>query len=309
MPWIKQGRIFNLEPSSCRTTHAQVPTPHVFDDFIRVYYACRDTHNQSYPAYFDLSRDLTTVLKVHETSVMERGRPGMFDANGIMPSCVITNGGELWMYYIGWNALRGDGARYQNEIGIAVSKDNGESFQRMFEGPIMGRSPTEPGLAVMPFVMKDGDTFKMWYQSGTGWHNVDGQYEPTYMIKYAESSDGITWDRKSNECVPRRHTMEAQSRPCIMKKKDHLSMWYCYRDSTDYRYGDGAYRVGYARSRSDDYFLRADEDCDLVLGKEGDFDSHMRCYPYVIDIDGRLVMFYNGNDFGQTGVGVAIWEY
>ncbi len=34
-------------------------------------------------------------------------------------------------------------------------------------------------------------------------------------------------------------------------------------------------------------------------------DSEMQCYPHVINLNERLVMFYNGNGFGRTGIGYA----
>lgn len=305
MSWVKQERIFHLEDNPCRTNHAQVPTPYVMSDGnIRVYYACRDTHNQSYPAYFDLSRDLKTVLRVHETSVMERSEPGMFDSNGVMPSCIITNGDELWMYYIGWNALRGDGARYHNVIGLAISKDGGETFERVFDGPIMDRTPIEPGICVMPFIIRDGDKFKCWYQSGIGWHKIGEQYEPTYVIKYAESDNGIDWKRFSNVCVKPYDEYQAQSRPCVVTDNDGYGMWYCSRGSKGYRDGDQGYRIYYAHSHNGTYFEKEA----LSEPRNNDWDSQQQCYPYVINIDDKLVMFYNGNGFGQTGIGLAIWE-
>lgn len=304
MTWIKQGRIFHLEPAANRSTHTQVPTPYVMSDRVRVYYACR-RNGKSFPAFFDLSKDLKTILRVHEQPIMQLGKPGMFDADGIMPSCVIENNGELWMYYIGWNELKNT-ARYQNEIGLAVSKDGGETFERMFEGPIMGRSPTEPGLAVMPFVMKDDGVYKMWYQSGIGWHLIDGRYEPTYVIKYAVSEDGIYWHRASDVCVKPSYPFEAFSRPCVTKELGGYFVAYCYRDSKDYRGGKGSYRIGFADSSLWKNFIRNDK----VIGFESneDFDSEMQCYPYMIELGGKRVMFYNGNDFGQTGIGLAIWE-
>lgn len=304
--WIKQGRIFNLGPCAVRSTHAQVPTPYVMADRVRVYYACR-LHGKSFPAFFDLDFDLKTIIRAHEEPIMDHGKLGMFDADGVMPSCVIKNGDELWMYYIGWSELKNT-ARYQNEIGVAVSKDGGETFERMFSGPIMGRSSTEPGLAVMPFILKDGDKYKMWYQSGTGWHGIDDKYEPTYVIKYAESNDGIIWDRSSVECFELEHR-EAVSRPSIVVEGNEFIMWYCRRHSRQYRGGLGSYRIGYAESYgSPENFVRFDYKCGLSLGEEDEWDSSMQCYPYVIDINDKRVMFYNGNDFGQTGIGLAIWE-
>jgi hypothetical protein len=31
----------------------------------------------------------------------------------------------------------------------------------------------------------------------------------------------------------------------------------------------------------------------------------MVCYPFIIEDGNKLVMFYNGNDFGKTGIGYA----
>lgn len=302
MPWIKQGRIFHLEEAPNRSVHAQVPTPYVMEDRIRIFYACRN-NGKAFVAYFDLAKDLKTILKVHEKPVLEHGKPGMFEADGVMPSCILPMGNELWLYYIGWSELKNT-ARYQNEIGIAVSKDNGETFDRMFKGPIMGRSKMEPGLAVMPFVMKDGDRFKMWYQSGTGWHFINDQYEPTYVIKYAESDDGVEWGRHQKQCIESSYPLEAFSRPSLVLQGGVFKMWFCSRDSEDYRGGFGSYRIDYAESKDGINFYR--DYGEIELGKE-EWDSKMQAYPYVIELDGKLVMFYNGNLFGQTGIGVAIW--
>lgn len=305
MTWIKQGRIFNLEPNTNRSTHAQVPTPYVMPDGnIRVYYSCRKD-GRAFIAYFDLAKDLKTILKVHEDPIISHGKAGMFDADGVMPSCVIENNGELWMYYIGWSELKNT-ARYQNEIGIAVSRDGGSTFDRMFKGPIMGRSPTEPGLAVMPFIMRDQGVFKMWYQSGTGWHLIDGKYEPTYVIKYAESKDGVEWVRYPEKCISCPVPELSFSRPWVILKNNVFCMQVCCRDSIDYRGGEGSYKI--LRAATSDSINFKLDDPYFPGGHKNEFDSSMQCYPSMIEIDDKLVMFYNGNDFGQTGIGVATWE-
>jgi hypothetical protein len=33
----------------------------------------------------------------------------------------------------------------------------------------------------------------------------------------------------------------------------------------------------------------------------------MIAYPFVLKHKGQLYMFYNGNGFGKTGIGLAIW--
>ena len=307
MTWIKQGRIFHLEPKAGRTTHAQVPTPHVMEDRVRVYYACR-SHGMSFPAYFDLAKDLKTILKVHEEPIMEPGKPGMFDSDGVMPSCIVPHDNELWLYYIGWNE-KSKTARYHNVIGLAVSEDGGETFQRMFDGPVMDRTPTEPGVCVMPFVFQtDNGIFHMYYQSGTGWYKITDKYEPVYVIKYAQSHDGIRWERHPDQCIESLYPLQAFSRPWVAKINGFESMWYCVRGSADYRGGDGSYRIECADALDKINFMRSVDTPKLFIGKEGEFDSDMQAYPSIFELDGKQVMLWNGNGFGQTGIGLAIWE-
>lgn len=307
--WKKQGRIFHLDEVPSRSTHTQVPTVLVKDDVVRLYYACRN-NGKSFPAFVDLDRKTFEVVRVHEQPVMGLGKPGMFDSDGIMPSCVMSLGGEdskhLWLYYIGWNA-KSDGARYQNEIGLAESHDGGETFNHMYRGPIIGRSTTEPGLAVMPFVMYQ-NWYRMWYQSGVSWNLIDGNYEPVYVIKYAESIDGINWKRHPEQCIKPNIALEAFSRPAVILDGDTWRMWYCYRGSEDYRGGKGSYRIGYATSIDGINFERMDILAGIDVGAAGEWDSEMICYPAVVKIDDRLVMFYNGNRFGQSGIGMAFYE-
>ncbi len=304
--WKKQGLIFSLPEAPNRSTHTQVPTVLMMDKVVRLYYACRN-NGKSFPAFIDLNRKTLEVVRVQEQPVMELGKPGMFDADGIMPSCIIERDDEIWMYFIGWSALKNT-ARYQNEIGLAVSKDGGETFERKFDGPIIGRSRNEPGLAVMPFVMRQGGILRMYYQSGTGWNYVKGQYEPTYVIKSAKSLDGINWDRNPHQCVSLNNPAEAHSRPAVILRGGKYCMWFCYRASEEYRGGGGSYRIGYAESDDGINFKRMDALSGIDIGEEGEWDSKMVAYPAVTEIDGRLVLFYNGSRFGETGIGMAIWE-
>lgn len=311
MKWNKRGAIFELEASGARSAHAQVPTPFLKDaDTIRIYYAGR-IDGKSHPSYFDLdrkafSRDKIKITGRMSNPVMPWGAPGEFDSDGIMPSCVIFAEGELRMYYIGWNE-KSKTARYHNAIGVAVSLDGGNTFSQKFTGPIIDRIKDEPGLSVMPCVMYK-NWYRMWYQSGTGWHDIDGKFEPTYAIKYAYSMDGIEWKRHSGFCFKPGNSLEAISNPSVVYINNAYHMWYCYRGSENYRGGENSYQIGFAISDDGIKFDRKHGDSGLALGGEGEFDSEMQAYPHVMEIDGRMIMFYNGNGFGQSGIGYAVLE-
>jgi len=84
-------------------------------------------------------------------------------------------------------------------------------------------------------------------------------------------------------------------------------MWFCYRDTIDFRDGRGSYRIGYASSADGTFWDRHDEIAGIEASPTG-WDSTMLCYPSVIEWNGTLLMFYNGNGFGQSDIGAAIWE-
>jgi hypothetical protein len=38
------------------------------------------------------------------------------------------------------------------------------------------------------------------------------------------------------------------------------------------------------------------------------WDSEMVAYPWLFDWRGDRYLLYNGNDYGRTGIGLAVWE-
>jgi hypothetical protein len=307
MTWVRKGRIFSpADHPDWAGTHAQVPTALVLPDRVRIFYADRNGAGKSYTTYLDVDRrDPGIVLYHHKAPILPFGAPGTFDDDGVMPSYALRHQGLVYLYYSGWN--RGMTVPYRNSVGIAVSDDDGATFRRLYEGPVLERTPTEPYIAVTPTILKEGSQWRMWYISGMRWVEVEGRYEPVYVIKYAFSEDGINWIRPNLLCIPPSHDEEAFSHPTVIKDGDRYRMWYCFRNSRDYRDGSGAYRIGYSESADGLKWTRMDELHGLAVASEG-WDSTMTCYPFVLSIDGRTVMLYNGNGFGRTGFGYAVLE-
>lgn len=303
-PWTRLGHMLDPRTTPGLRSHVQVPTPLHMGDRIRLYLADRDAEGQSYAIFADVhAQDPTRVLRVHSDRILPQGTPGNFDDDGVMPGYALREGDRVRLYYSGWN--RRVRTPYHNATGIAESHD-GESFERLFDGPVMDRNPWEPHLAVTPTLLRrtDGKLW-CWYVSGLRWDLVDGRYEPVYVIKHATSDDGVVWDRPGRISIPQQHPQEAFSHPTVVQVGDRLHMWFSHRDSKDYRGGAGAYRMGYAWSLDGIDWHREDARASALAPTQDGFDSEMVAYPSVI-VDGqRLLMFYNGNGFGRTGVGVA----
>ena len=311
MRWKKCGRIFTVDqPTKWMAHHACVPVADKINgEVLRIYFGPRDIEGRTTTTFIEVEADNPSRIRyVHDRPVLGLGKLGTFDDSGAMPSCIVNHGGRKFLYYIGWN--RGVTVPYRNSIGLAVSDDGGESFERVVEGPVLDRTATEPYFCASPFALYDEEAakWKLWYASSTGWTVVNGHPEPLYQVKYAESADGVSWLRRNTVCLEYAFEGEANARPCVLKENGRYRMWYCYRGSVDYRTDKAqSYRIGYAESADGILWERRDSEVGIERSDEG-WDSVMMEYPWVYEHRGRKFMLYNGNGFGETGFGYAVLE-
>lgn len=298
--WRKLGVVY--QPAGDRywlRSHAAVPiAEHIDGDIFKIYFSSRDDSNQSYTGYVVV--DITRPKKILERSdspVLSPGALGAFDDSGAMATWLVAHNDTRLLYYIGWNL--GVTVPFRNSIGLAISK-NGEPFRRCFDGPILDRTTVEPYFVASCCVLPGEDKWRMWYLSCTGWSIRDGKPEHHYHIKYAESLDGIAWERRGLVAIDYLGASEyAISRPSVVRDRDRWRMWYSCRGS--------AYRIGYAESQDGLCWVRHDSEAGIYVSDSG-WDSSMIEYPFVFDHGGARYMLYNGNGFGKSGFGLAILE-
>lgn len=299
MTWHKLGRVFCPSGEvAWMHSHAAVPVAEaVKDDLYRIYFSSRDASNRSFTGYvmIDLNEP-DRILDISREPVLVPGALGEFDDSGAMATWLTQQGGERWLYYIGWNL--GVTVPFRNSIGLAVSKDGGP-FVRRFDGPIVDRSMTEPHFCASCCVIPGAgsDIWRMWYLSCTGWELRQGKLKHKYHIKYAESDDGMHWRREGVVAIDYLDAEEyAISRPSVVHDNDGWKMWFSSRGAS--------YRIAYAESE-DGRHWRREAHAGIDVSTDG-WDSEMIEYPFVFDHKGRRYMLYNGNGYGKTGFGLAI---
>jgi len=300
MAWVKQGLIF--EPprrSSWLVSHSAVPCAlSLGGNRYRIYFTGRDGSNRSHIGYFEVDlRNPGEALAITEQPVLAPGSLGSFDEHGAMTSWVLRQQSQVYMYYTGW--ARGSSVPFVNSIGLAVSDDDGLSFHKISEGPILGRSMVDPYLVANPCVLKEGDHWRMWYLSAAKWVLESGEPKHYYHIRCAQSADGINWKGEGRICIDFQSADEyAISRPCVIKEQsDSYRMWYSYRGER--------YRIGYAESSDGFDWERLDNLAGIEASDSG-WDSEMIEYGFVFRHQGHYYMLYNGNDYGRSGIGLAI---
>jgi len=301
MKWIKKGQIFS--PSGqfdWVKTHGMLPTvDHLKDDLFRIYFSGRDTQNRSRIGFVDVDiKDPQKILNISDKPVLDMGKLGSFDDNGVSPTFILNHQNKKYLYYFGWN--KGANVRAAEVSGLAISDDGGKTFKRYSHAPIIDRTDKEPYLIlVISWVIIENGVWRMWYDSADEWQN---ESLPKYNIKYAESKDGIHWERKGKVSVDYQYPGESRvSRASIIKENGVYRMWYCYAIE------EGGYNMGYAESSDGYTFQRKDNLVGIEKSASG-WDSEMICYPYLVNHKGQTYMFYCGNGYGRAGFGYAILD-
>ncbi|WP_374032738.1 hypothetical protein [Bdellovibrio bacteriovorus] len=299
MRWEKKGQIFAPGGQfDWVKTHGMLPTyDHVKDDIYRVYFSGRDSENISRTGFVEI--DITNpqkILKLSEKPVLDIGKLGSFDDNGVSPTWMTNHEGKKYFYFMGWN--KGSKVRAAEVSGLAISTDNGESFTRYSKAPIIDRTDAEPyTILVISCILIENGIWRMWYDSADYWIN---EGLPRYNIKYAESTDGIHWKREGKVAVTYKDDKETRvSRASVIKDGDVYRMWFCYAMESN------GYNMGYAESKDGYNFTRMDEKAGIQLSESG-WDSTMICYPNVFKHKDEIYMFYSGNGYGREGFGLAV---
>ena len=310
--WQKQGRVFNpadIKDKVWLKEFAQAPSVLVFDEFLRVYFSCRPQADEkgqyvSYSAFVDLNRkNLFEVIKVSETPIFKLGELGTFDEFGTYPVSVIKHQNEVRAYYGGWT--RCESVPFNVAIGYGVSKNNGETFEKSGDGPILSYSLDEPFILSGPKVRKFNNRWYLFYIAGKKWILDNGKPEPVYKIRMATSQDGVNWVKNNTDLIETRvEENEAQASPDVFYYEGKYHMFFCYRYSADYRGKNNGYRIGYASSDDLVNWKRDDTKAGIEISAEG-WDSEMVSYPHVFELDGAVYMFYLGNQVGRFGFGLA----
>jgi len=313
MKWKKLGKIFdpmNHQWSEEFIGFAQSPQALVFDDFVRIYFSIRKNDfggkYLSHVQYVDFEFDMKTIRQTSSHKVFSLGKLGCFDEHGVFPMNVLRVGDKIYAYTNGWT--RRISVSVDTGIGFAISHDQGETFERIGDGPILSSSTYEPVLVGDPFVQVFNGVFHMWYLFGLGWKKYNNSTpDRIYKIAHATSHDGINWIKEEGiQIIPNKlNEDECQALPSVIYHENRYHMYFCYRSSFDFRKNkNNGYRIGYAFSDDLINWSRADEMAGIDVSIDG-WDSDMQCYPHIFKVGENIYLLYNGNGFGKYGFGLA----
>lgn len=206
---------------------------------------------------------------------------------------VVRKDGKWHMWYTG-QVLGGRGRKGTSKVGYAVS-DDGRVFRKVQQDPVMVAEATfEQDNVMCPHVMWDArrGAWRMWYSAGE-------QYEPNVNC-YAESKDGIKWEKSPLNPVMAKGTREWEQNRVggcevhPLPDGTFVMFYIGYKDIHTAAIGAAVSKDGISGWRR----LKANP---LVTPTPGTFDASA-CYKPSVFCDeknGRWMLWYNGRNGGK----------
>lgn len=301
-PWQKRGLLF--EPEGEEYSHGSHPCAvHLRNDLYVIAFTRRDSRQRSniFLTYATARQGQISLLGSPKVALFP-GAACCFDCDGVISVCFVRHGGNIYLYYVGWQNL--PESLWICDTGRAVLEPEQLTLKREFLGPVLGRDKSNPLFAAATAFYVSGDSWQTWYNSGIRWEKTPQGWKHYYGIHYAHSTDGVDWACEPGMCLPFADEYEyAFGRPTVIRVDDTYFMWYAHRATKDI----DTYRIGFASSLDGRHWDRSDGLAGVDVSSSG-WDSEMVCYPCVFEHAGWMYMLYNGNGYGKTGFGVAVME-
>ncbi len=307
--WRKYGRVLAPGfPGSRSKSWLSAPSVvKLKDDRLRLYFWAREG-GPGYIYAVESAPRLPLDWKLLKPDPMLGPSPiGNFNDKGPgFPFVLRRDDGPWLMYYCGWGSWAPP-RKISNRTCLALSYDEGITWTVTKEPllPLGKPGSHDAGLTGSVYVMRTGPKdYRMWYTAGSHYEDIQGVHRAIAHIGYATSRDGIEWVKHPRAILsPRLGAVTPYeavvSKPSVLYAKGWYHMWlsvFCME-------GRG-YRLNYARSKDGINWQRFADDEVLPLSP-GEFDSANESYANVIEVNDELWMFYTGNGFGATGIGLA----
>lgn len=280
-------------------SHVMLPTPMVMADRVRVYYASCDADLRGRIFCVDFAPEPPfRLIESYSAPVLDIGPPGQFDCDGVNPCQIIELGDRLGLLYIGWQ--RGPAERPYTLFGaLAVSVDQGKGFTRMHPPQILAPRQGEVQFRTAPFLDRDEQGYRLLYIGGEGFTPGDaGKAAPVYSLMEMRCASPLDWSGPARPLM----TPDLQAgelgfgRPVVFEEDGVRKLMISLRT-----------RSGYSLVQTEADFEPGPRPplTPVLQPPFEDWESQMTCFGAPCIVGDNQLLFYNGDGYGSSGLGLA----
>ena len=290
-----------LERSSNWVSHMMAPVLLQHENHLEVFFGGRDISGISRIKSLNLDIKTKSFTKSRETEILDIGRPGTFDENGVFPASITRIENEVFLFYTGFQL--GHKIPHFNFGGLAKINEPNKGALRVSQAPFADRQ--DEGLYVRAgntYLNYDGIKYNA-YSAGSSFEMIEGKLRPNYDIYLQTVNSIYDFDKAGKKIISYDPLVEhGLGRPQLLSYKDNLLLLYTIRTRNfPYKMGIAIFDKNKSKFERCDYLFQD------LLGCSEEF-SQMTYFPSAISNNENLILVYNGNDYGRNGLGVAILD-
>lgn len=293
----------NLKKPHWWNSHFMAPAAIDLGGVIRIFLGGHDKQGISRIGFIDVSKDQPEeILRISEDPSLDVGEAGCFDENGVFPGSIFKFQDKFYLSYTGFQL--GMKIPHYNFGNIAIFNDDLTKLTRIQKSPLLDRS--EEGLTVRAgiTIQENGKDSIMLYSAGSTFEIINNKLRPNYSI-FRQNILGIHNFSDSGSEVLRfnNESEHGLGRPYLVNFKGRLLCFYTIRNRSF------LYRSGVAiHSSTNDNFERNDALVSRMGSNIKGFDEQMVYFPAPCVVENELWVFYSGNNFGKSGLGISIFR-
>ena len=226
------------------------------------------------------------------------GPKNSFYQDGVSVSSVIKIENQVYLYLWVGNPLKN--SHWRGDIGRVKLCLNTNKISN--PQLVIGKNHIDKISVSYPFIKKLNDGFyHIWYGPTISWDAGNGEMH--HVINHGVSKNGLNW-RLNGQVIPSEIGVAQafQDLACLDRNNKLAHVVF-------YRSGDGSsYKIGYGYKDEKKQKWNVDYKINNFDILKSNWNNQMMEYPYVINYKNKLFLFYNGNQYGMTGIGLAVTE-
>ena len=289
------GQIFDpqqFEINGDVLSHAANPVVIKMDErLFRIFFNSRDKNQRSsiYSIDFDLDsrRLIPDTLKVQ---FLLNSLDSYFK-DGVSLGSHFELDGVTWVGFMGW--INPPFKHWYGTIGKFQLNSNFD-FECIEGSPWFDLDSYDHTSLSYPAVYISKNVMHVWYGTTLTWDGGNG--EMVHVLKEKTSKDHVQFESSNRIVEWKLGESQAFSRPSILETHDRFLMAYSVRGSAT------KYRIGFGIIEDDSTIVK---ETSTFSTSDATWESEMVEYPYLVSHRDSIYMFYNGNGYGKSGIGLA----
>jgi hypothetical protein len=289
------GRIFDPQDFPIKEgvlSHAANPVVVKMDEFsYRIFFNSRDLNQRSSVYSVDINlnsqRIIPDTLKIQFLLEFSDS----YFKDGISLGSYFELDGVDWISFMGW--INPPSEHWYGTIGRFRLNSNFD-LESIEENPWFELDSDDPISLSYPTVYFSQSVMHIWYGSTLTWDGGNG--EMVHILKEKISRDFRKFQNSNRFVEWKMGESQAFSRPSVVEVQDHFLLAYSVRGNKT------KYRIGFGIIEDGSHIVRQ---IAIYPTSTSTWESEMVEYPCLVSHKDSIFMFYNGNGYGKSGIGLA----